>query len=268
MIGDLEEAHRRRLRCYGATQARLLTTLEIVEMSAALVRVRSARARVKGIDMVQDYKLGLRMLLKYPGLTIAGGLALTIAIGIGAAWYDLTRDLLRPTIPLPDGDRIVEIEMRNLAGGGDERRLLHDFFVWQRDVRSVVDLGVYRTVERNLILGDARPEPVTIAETTAAAFRLVRVPPLIGRPLLDADEQPGATPVVVLGHGVWQQQFGGRADVIGQTVQLGEDHDDGRGRDARRLRVPDQPPPLGTACNCNPPVMRRSKGRRSASMAA
>ena len=32
-----------------------------------------------------DVKLGLRMLLKYPGLTIAGGLALAIAIGIGAA---------------------------------------------------------------------------------------------------------------------------------------------------------------------------------------
>ena len=39
--------------------------------------------------MLQDYKLGLRMLLKYPGLTIAGGLALAIAIGIGAGWYDL-----------------------------------------------------------------------------------------------------------------------------------------------------------------------------------
>lgn len=39
--------------------------------------------------MLQDYKLGLRMLLKYPGLTLAGGLALAIAIGIGAGWYDL-----------------------------------------------------------------------------------------------------------------------------------------------------------------------------------
>ncbi len=221
VIGDLEEAHWRRLRRHGVAQARFLTALEIIEMSAALIRVRSARVRVKGIDMLQDYKLGVRMLLKYPGLTIAGGLALAIAIGLGAGWYDLTRDFLRPTIPLPDGDRIVEIEVRNLTGG-DERRLLHDFSVWQRDVRSVVDLGVYRTVERNLILGDARPEPVSIAETTASAFRLVRVPPILGRPLLDADEQPGATPVVVLGYRVWQQRFGRGVDVIGRTVQLGK----------------------------------------------
>ena len=38
--------------------------------------------------MLQDYKLGLRMLLKYPGLTIAGGLALAIAVATGAGWYD------------------------------------------------------------------------------------------------------------------------------------------------------------------------------------
>ena len=44
--------------------------------------------------MLQDYKLGLRMLLKYPGLTVAGGLALAIAIAIGAGWYDLTSKLL------------------------------------------------------------------------------------------------------------------------------------------------------------------------------
>ena len=222
VLGDLEEAHLRRLRRHGPVRARLLTLLEVVEMSAALIRVRAARTWMKGIDTVQDYKLGFRMLMKYPGLTIAGGLAIALAIGIGAGWYDGMRDVLRPTVPLPDGDRIVEMEMRNLGGGGDERRLLHDLLVWERDVRSVVELGAYRTVERNLSLGNAQPEPVTIAETTASAFRVTRVPPLIGRPLLDADEQPGAPPVVVLGYSVWQQHFGGRESAIGQTVQLGK----------------------------------------------
>jgi hypothetical protein len=42
-----------------------------------------------------DYKLGLRMLLKYPGL------ALAIVICIGAGWYDLTGKVMAPTIPLP-----------------------------------------------------------------------------------------------------------------------------------------------------------------------
>ena len=84
-----------------------------------------------------DVKLGARMLRKYPGLTIAGGLALAIAIGIGAAWYDLTGDFMRPTLPLPGGDRIVEVEMRDSVNIQDERRVLHDFLGWRRDVRTI-----------------------------------------------------------------------------------------------------------------------------------
>jgi putative ABC transport system permease protein len=168
-----------------------------------------------------DVKLGIRMLRKYPGLSIAGGLALAIAIGVGAAWFDLTGDVMRPTLPLPGGDRIVEVEMRDSAGAQDERRILHDFIGWRRDARTIQELGAYRTLERNIIVDGARPEPVTAAEITASAFQLTRVPPLFGRPLLESDEQPGAPAVVVIGYTVWQGRFAGRSDVIGQTVQLG-----------------------------------------------
>jgi putative ABC transport system permease protein len=168
-----------------------------------------------------DVQLGVRMLIRYKGLTLVGGLALAIAIGLGAGWYDVMRDQLHPTLPLPEGDRFVEVEVRNAASNAAEQRVLHDFLHWRTEVRTIEDLGAYRTIERNLILGDARPEPVRVAEITASAFRVARVPPVLGRPLLDADEQPGAPPVVVLGYRVWQQHFGGRPDVIGRTLQLG-----------------------------------------------
>lgn len=222
ILGDLQEAHWRRAQHHSRVAARALTAIETFEMATALVRARIIRFQInKGSSIVQDYRLGVRMLVKYPGLTFAGGLALAIAIGIGAGWYDLSRDLFRPNLPLPDGDRIVEIEMRNTMGGDDERRLLHEFVTWRREVRLLEDLGAYRTLERNLILGEARPEPITVAETTASAFGVARLPPLLGRPLIEADEQPGAQPVVVLGYSVWQRRFGGREDAIGRTVQLG-----------------------------------------------
>ena len=47
--------------------------------------------------------------------------------------------------------------MRNAMVVGDERRILHDFFIWRSDAHSLEDLGAYRTVERNLIREDARP---------------------------------------------------------------------------------------------------------------
>lgn len=94
--------------------------------------------------MLQDYKLGLRMLLKYPGLTIAGGLALAIALAIGAGWYDFVGKILLPTIPLPEGDRIVLIETRNVLSNGLEPRVARDFLEWRRELRTIVDLGAFR----------------------------------------------------------------------------------------------------------------------------
>ena len=171
--------------------------------------------------MLQDYKLGLRMLLKYPGLTVAGGLALAMAIGIGAGWYDLAGKLLFPTIPLPEGERLVVIETHEVRTGGEERRVARDFLGWQRDLRSVESLGAYRTATQNLIAGSTPPVPIRTAELTAAALRAARVAPLFGRTLLDSDESAGAPAVVVVGYDVWQRLFGGRSDVVGSVVRLG-----------------------------------------------
>ena len=209
VLGDLEE--------------RRLTTIETLDLAAALVRARVAVFRMtKGSGTVQDYKLGVRMLLKYPGLTIAGGLALAIAIGVGAGYYDFMGDFFRPRLPLPGGDRIVEVEMRNANGGGDERRIAHDLAGWQRDARSLQDLGAFRTSQRNLLVTGVAPEGVTVAETTANMFRVAGVPTALGRHLFDTDEHPGATPVAVIGHDIWQRVFGGRSDVLGQLVQVGD----------------------------------------------
>lgn len=222
VLGDLEEAHRIHTQRHGPLAARVRTGLETLDMAAALVRTRiDIFGSYGGSGTVQDYKLGFRMLVKYPGLTLAGGLALAIAIGLGAGWYDVMGPVLHPRLPFPDGDRFVEVQMRNAATSQGEWRVLHDFTAWRRDARSIEELGAYRTRERNLLLGDAEFPPVTVAEMSASAFRLVQVPPLHGRPLLEADEQPGAPAVVLLGYDIWQRRFGGRVEAIGKTVQLG-----------------------------------------------
>ena len=171
--------------------------------------------------MLQDYKLGIRMLLKYPGLTLAGGLALAIAIGVGAGWYDLTGKIMAPTIPLPEGNRVVVIETQNTLTNAPELRVARDFLEWRRELRTLAGLGAYRTDTRNLVVNNAAPEPIQMAEITAAAFVTARVAPLLGRGLLDSDELPGAPSVIVLGYDVWQRLFGGRQEVVGSIVKLG-----------------------------------------------
>ena len=218
---EMETDQLMRVKGLGPDEARrhALAAFGGVEKHKEALRDGRGMAWLGGMSL--DVKLGVRMLLKYPGLTLAGGLALAIAIGIGAGWYDLAGKLLAPTIPLPEGDRVVLIETQNTLTNAPEPRVVRDFLEWRRELRTIEDLGAYRADTRNLVLGNAAPEPIQMAELTAAAFRTARVPPLLGRALLDSDEIPGAPSVVVLGYDAWQRSLGGRQDVVGSVVKLG-----------------------------------------------
>lgn len=74
-----------------------------------------------------DFKLGFRMLVKYPGLTLVGGLAMAFAIWVGAGAFEFVAQVLHPTLPLEDDHRIVGIQNWDAARGRVERRVLHDF---------------------------------------------------------------------------------------------------------------------------------------------
>lgn len=167
-----------------------------------------------------DWKLGGRILVKYPGLSVIGGLALAVAIGLGAAWFEVTQQFAKPRLPFAEGDRIVRIELFDAAASRVEPRALYDFQLWREQLTSINQLGAYRSFERNLITADGNAQPTTVAEISASAFALTRVPPLLGRTLIETDAQPGSAEVVVIGYDVWQSRFNGERDIIGRTVSL------------------------------------------------
>jgi predicted permease len=168
-----------------------------------------------------DWKLGARMLLKYPGLTIVGGLSLAAAIAIGAVGIELADELLYKRLPFDEGSRVVRLETQDTATSRVEPRLLHDFAVWRRSLKTVVELSAARVSERNVLTGEGRVESLRVAELTASAFPLTRVAPVLGRPLQATDELPGAEPVVVLAYEVWQRQFLHDPAIIGRVVAVG-----------------------------------------------
>jgi putative ABC transport system permease protein len=167
-----------------------------------------------------DLKLGGRMLVKYPVLTIVGGFSMAFAIWVGAGTFEAIRQLVFPVIPLPNADQIVMLQNWDASANQSEPRATHDFLAWRGSVQSVQDLSAYRTVTRNLMITEGLAEPVFTAEVSASAFRVLRVPPVLGRTLVESDEQAGAPLVAVIGHALWQSRFKGDSGVIGRTVRL------------------------------------------------
>jgi predicted permease len=168
-----------------------------------------------------DWKLGARLLLKYPALTIIGGLSLAGVITIGAVGIELADELLYKRLPFDEGGRVVRLETRDVVASRVEPRVLHDFAIWRRSLKTVAELGAARLSERNVLTGEGRVESLRVAEITASAFSLTRVLPLLGRPLQPADEMQDAEPVVVLSYDVWQKQFLQDPAIIGRVVDVG-----------------------------------------------
>jgi predicted permease len=149
---------------------------------------------------------------------------MAFAIWAGAVVFVLVGQFHNPKLPLPGGDRIVQIENWDVSAAEVEPRALSDFLEWRGALRSVTDLGAYRNVTRNLIVGNDGGRPVRGADITAAAFRIAPEPPLLGRVLVPADERAGAPPVVVIGYDVWLTRFASDAGVVGRTVRLGAEY--------------------------------------------
>jgi putative ABC transport system permease protein len=170
-----------------------------------------------------DVKLGLRMLVKYPGLSLVSVIGMTVAVAIAAGGFAAVEALMNTSLPMHEGERIVAVQNSDLddGEGSADRRAVHDFVRWRRELKSVQDLTAFNTESRNLVLGEGGIELVSIARMTASGFRVARVAPVLGRPLLDDDELPGAQPVVVIGFDEWRRRFEGDEGIIGRQIRLG-----------------------------------------------
>ena len=178
---------------------------------------RFARLRFSWLD----FKVGFRMLARYPGLTVVGTIAIAVAIALGTLYFEAINKLQNPRLPIADAGRVVSIRYWDAAEMAPEGRLLHDFAIWREQARTVEQLGAAITFMRNLVTEDERVDPVRGAEVTASAFSLMGVQPMLGRALTEQDEHPAADPVAVIGHRLWEARFASDPAVLGRTVKLG-----------------------------------------------
>ena len=218
---DMEAERLMRERQIDSQEARRQAHVAFGGLARYQAEGRDARG-LQWIDaMILDARLGLRLLVKYRWLTLVGGFAMAIAIAVGASAFEVISEVLNPTLPLEDGDRIVALQYVATDTGNPERRVLREYSAWRNELVSVEQLGAFRTVQHNLVTGNAPPEPVRVAEISASGFDVARTPPLAGRYLVFADERIGAPPVVVIGYEAWRVRFGGDPQIVGQRINLG-----------------------------------------------
>lgn len=191
-----------------------------------LAQLREEARAIRGLPWLDgfglDVKLGLRMLRKSWGLALVGGFAMAVTIGLGASVFTIWNAIAATNLPLDEGDRVVAIQRFDAATTGIRTAPLPDLARWRGVLRSVTDVSAMRRSERHVMTPDGPPRPFSVAEITASGFKVARVRPLLGRPLIDDDERQGADRVAVIAHEVWQSGFGSDPAVLGRPIQLDE----------------------------------------------
>ena len=209
---------------------------------------------------VLDLKLGGRMLVKHPALTVIATIAVAFAIAVGTVGFEIARQALWPTIPLPDGNAIVALRNWDVADNASVPASRRDYELWRNGLSTITDLSAVAVEERNIAVGAGPGQPGTVANVTASTFALTGVPAFMGRTLLEADERGGAEEVVVVGYDFWKNHLAGAADAVGRVIRIsgtpvtivgvmplgyGFPQRNGIWRPLHLERIPEAPPSLG-----------------------
>ena len=169
---------------------------------------------------VSDWRSGLRLVVKQPGLAASAIVALGLGIGLTSLLFSLTYGIYLRDLPFPDGDRIMAISGTNVATGRTRLEVsIHDIAAWRQRQQSFDDLAAFGRGSLNVVLHANQPERLVGAWLTPNGFEVLGAKPLLGRTFTDADGEPGAPAVLVLGHGVWVKHFGSDPRVLGRAVR-------------------------------------------------
>src|SRR5215217_3461622 len=169
---------------------------------------------------VLDLKLGGRMLVKHPALTAIATIAVAYAIAVGTVGFEIARQALWPTIPLPDGNAIVALRNWDVADNASVPASRRDYELWRDGLSTIIDLSAVEVEERSIAVGAGIGQPETVANVTASTFALTRVPALMGRTLLAADARGDAEEVVVVGYDFWKNKLDGARDAVGRVIRI------------------------------------------------
>ncbi len=163
-------------------------------------------------------KNALRLLAKSPAFAAVSIAILALGIGASTAIFSVVHALLLKPLAYQDARQLVQVQSRHPEQGVSVLAPA-TFADVARDARSFRTLAAQQYNYVNLTR-TAQPTRLTTVDATADYFRLFGVAPLLGRTWLPAETLVGATPVAVLGEGVWRTQFNGRPDIIGETILL------------------------------------------------
>lgn len=168
----------------------------------------------------QDLRYTARTLGRSPGFALTAIVVAALGIGATTAAFTMADHVLVRPFPFANPDRLVKFWEDHPTQGSSRVELSPpNYRDWKRMSRSFTAFAAYRGLTGNL-LGKGDPQYTEGASLTAEMLPMLGVQPLLGRIFTPEDDRDGAPGTLLLSYGLWQDTFGGEANVLGQKVVM------------------------------------------------
>jgi predicted permease len=173
----------------------------------------------------QDARYGLRALRGHPTFVAAAVATMAFGIGVNTGIFSIVNGILFRDLPVPGAHELVSIaqtadgaEGMTVTGSGTFSTT--EYLAYRDRTRTLSGLLALAGVRGETTLGGNAPQKVFGALVSCNYFDVLQQPPALGRPLAAHDCEPGADPVVVLDHELWERAFAADRGIVGRTIAL------------------------------------------------
>jgi macrolide transport system ATP-binding/permease protein len=168
--------------------------------------------------LTQDFRYSLRQLRRNPGFACTSILILGLGMCASIAIFGFVDAALIKPLPYSNPSQLVMVT--ESASLFPRANLSYpDYLDWKKLNQVFTSVDVYHPTGYLLNQPDGA-EPVLATRVSDGFFRTLGVAPVLGRDFHTGEDLPQAPQTVLLSYSTWQKRYGGRQDVIGQTVLL------------------------------------------------
>ena len=230
VFAELELEARERAGYRGVVAALVSELPGLVRLAARERQAeRSARGRLPNVSerkgpvlesLTQDLRFAARSLRRSPGFTLVATLTLALGVGANTAIFSVVDGVLLRPLPVRDPAQLVAVGEQSVSAGPGNVSVTSpaNLYDWQRSARSVRIAG-FASVS-GTIMAHGEPQLLLGTQSIGGILPLLGVPPMFGRVITEADEEPAAPPTIVLSYESWRDLFGEDRGAIGKTITM------------------------------------------------
>jgi predicted permease len=177
-------------------------------------RTRDAWGVGLGYDFIADGRHALRQMRRRPGFSALAIITLGLGIGATTALFAVVYALLVRPLPF-DADRVSMFWFNYSWRGSEYDHVREGSLAFEQ-------IAAFSTWSEPFRTGPSeQSQLLSYVPTSANLFDALGVRPALGRGFRPGEDRPGAEQVIVISHGLWQQDLGGVADVVGRQLIIG-----------------------------------------------